>query len=90
MYLISKQLINKGYHRSDSSASYLYLHLEFDSEGWLRSNLYETRDDFNFLIVNFPFLCSNIPAAPAYGVYISQLIRYSRAPIGNSVIEGCS
>jgi hypothetical protein len=29
--------------------------------------------------VNFPFICSNIPAAPAYGVYISQLIRYSRA-----------
>ena len=32
--------------------------------------------DFNFPIVNFPFICSNIPAAP---VYISQLIRYSRA-----------
>jgi hypothetical protein len=29
--------------------------------------------------VNFPFICSNIQAAPAYGVYISQLIRYSRA-----------
>jgi hypothetical protein len=29
--------------------------------------------------VNFPFICSNIPAAPAYGVYISQLIQYSRA-----------
>ena len=28
---------------------------------------------------NFPFICSTIPAAPAYGVYISQLIRYSRA-----------
>ena len=28
-------------------------------------------------IVNFPFLCSNIP--PDYGVYISQLIRYTRA-----------
>jgi hypothetical protein len=28
--------------------------------------------------VNFPFICSNIPAAPAYWVYISQLIRYSR------------
>jgi hypothetical protein len=24
------------------------------------------------------YVCSNIPAAPAYGVYISQLIRYSR------------
>ena len=29
--------------------------------------------------MNFPFICSNIPAAPAYGVYISQLIRYPRA-----------
>ena len=29
--------------------------------------------------MNFPFIGSNIPAAPAYGVYISQLIRYSRA-----------
>ena len=36
---------------------------------------------FNLSIVNFPFICSNIPAAPAYGVhvYISRLIRYSRA-----------
>ena len=25
------------------------------------------------------FICINTPAAPAYGVYISQLIRYSRA-----------
>jgi hypothetical protein len=24
-------------------------------------------------------MCSNIPAPPAYGVYISQLIRYARA-----------
>jgi len=39
---------------------------------------YDKRDDFNFPIVNFPFICNNIPAAPAYGVYISQLIRYSR------------
>ena len=29
--------------------------------------------------MNFPFICSNIPAAPAYGVYITKLIRYSRA-----------
>ena len=33
----------------------------------------------NFPIVNYPFICSNIPAAPTYGIYISQLIRYSRA-----------
>ena len=63
------------------SASYLDLHLEIDNEGRLRTKLYDKRDDFNFPIVNFPFICSNIPAAPAYGVYISQLIRYSRACI---------
>ena len=40
---------------------------------------YDRRDYFNFPIVNFPFICSNIPAAPAYRLYISQLIRYSRA-----------
>ena len=43
------------------------------------SKLYDKRDDFSFPIVNFPFLCSNIPAAPAYGLYLSQLLRYSRA-----------
>ena len=63
---------------TNTSASYHNLHLEIDSEGRLRTKLYDKRDDFNFPIVNFPFICSNIPAAPAYGVYISQLIRYSK------------
>jgi hypothetical protein len=26
-------------------------------------------------------MCSNIPASPAYGVYISQLIRYMQGPV---------
>ena len=34
------------------------------------------RDDFNFPIVNVPFISSNIPAASVYAVYISQLIWY--------------
>ena len=46
----------------------------------LWTKLHDKRDDFNFPIVNFPFICSNIPAAPAYGVYyISRSIRYFRA-----------
>ena len=53
---------------TDRSDPYPDIHIENDK-----------RDDFNFPIVNFPFICSNIPAAPAYGVYISQMIRYSRA-----------
>ena len=37
-------------------ASYLALHLEIDNEGRIRTKLYDHRDDFNFLIVNFPFI----------------------------------
>ena len=58
------------------SVSYIDLHLEIDNEGRIRTKLY---DYFNCSIVNSPFICSNIPAPLAYGVYISQLIRYFRA-----------
>jgi hypothetical protein len=40
---------------ADRSTSYLDLHLEIDSEGRLRTKLYDKRDDLNFPIVNFPF-----------------------------------
>jgi hypothetical protein len=49
-------------------ASYFDIHLEIDSEGRLRTKLYDKRDNFNFPVVNFPFMCSNIPAATAYGM----------------------
>ena len=60
------------------STSYLDLHLKIYSQCRLRTKLYDKGDDFYFTIVNFPFICSNIPATLSYGVYISQLIRYSR------------
>ena len=37
--------------------------------------VYDIRDDFDFDIVNFPFLDRDV----TYGVYISQLIRFARA-----------
>ena len=64
---------------SNTSASYSDLLLSIESDGQLRTSLYDKRDDFNFHITNFPFLSSNIPSSPAYGVFISQLIRYARA-----------
>ena len=56
------------------SASYFNLHLEIDNGGRLKTKIY----DFTFPIINFPFISSNIPASPAYEIYISQLIRHSR------------
>ena len=63
---------------SDHLADYLDLTFIIDSGGKLSTRLYDKRDDFDFHIVNFPFLSSNIPSGPSYGVYISQLIRYAR------------
>jgi hypothetical protein len=62
-----------------SSASFLDLCFELDDSGQLSTKIYDKRNDFNLKIINFPNMCSNIPASPAYDVYISQLIRYTRA-----------
>ena len=48
------------------------------SDGFVSSKIYDKRDDFDFDIVNFPFLDGDVPRATSYGVYISQLIRFAR------------
>ena len=51
------------------------LDLDFSiTNGIVSSKIY----DFNFLIVNFPFLDGDVPSSPFYCVYISQLIRFAR------------
>ena len=49
------------------------------------SKIYDKRDDFDFDIVNFPFLDGDVPRRASYGVYISQLIRFAR--VCNHVID---
>ena len=49
------------------------------SNGTVSTKIYDKRDDFDFGIVNFPFLDGDVPRCTSYGVYISQLIRFARA-----------
>ena len=72
------QLTVEKANTSDDLASYLDLTFIIESNNRLYTKLYDKCDDFDFHIVNFPFLLSNIPSSPSYGVYISQLIRYAR------------
>ena len=72
------QLTVEKANKSDHLADYLDLTFIIDSGGKLSTRLYDKRDDFDFHIVNFPYLSSNIPSGPSYGVNISQLIRYAR------------
>ena len=76
-FIYPRELEIKETTETAASSSYLDFYLYIDN-GKLTTKLYDKRDDFNFPIVNFPFLSSNIPSAPAYVVYVSQLIRYAR------------
>jgi hypothetical protein len=81
--IYTNELEIKDTTKSDRSVSYLKIFYLIsghfiDSNGRLPTTLHDKRDDFDFAIVNFPFPCSNIPVLPAYGMYISHLIRYTR------------
>ena len=58
---------------SDAEASFLDLYLSI-LDGFMKIKIYNKRDDFDFDIVNFSFLDSDVPRSASYGVYISQLI----------------
>jgi len=62
---------------SDTHVSFLDLDIHI-LDGIIITKIYDKRDDYNFEIINFPSLDSDIPRRPSYGVYISQLIRYAR------------
>ena len=69
--------LNKAnsYH---TEAPFLDLNLSISNDT-VSTKIYDKRDDFDFDIVNFPFLDGDVPRHTSYGVYISQLIHYSRA-----------
>ena len=72
----SELQLNKA-NSSDTEAPFLDLNLSI-TNGIVSSKIYDKRDDFNFAIVNFPFLDGDVPRSPSYGVYISHLIRFAR------------
>ena len=62
---------------SDTEAPCLDLHLSC-SNGFVSSKIDDQRDDFDFDIVNFPFLDGDVPRSTSYGINNSQLIRFAR------------
>ena len=54
------------------------MHLSISND-IVSTKFYDKRDDFDFEIVNFPFLDSDVPRSTSYGVYISQVILFARA-----------
>ena len=71
------QLELKRTTETESRLSYLDIELTIADRKFTTA-VFDKRDGFDFHIVNFPHLDSNIPSKPAYGVYISQLVRIGR------------
>ena len=57
----SELQLNKA-NSADTEAPFLDLHLTI-SDGFVFSNIYDKRDDFDFDIANFPFLDGDLPRA---------------------------
>ena len=54
------------------------MHLSISND-IVSTEIYDKRDDFDFKIVNFPFLDGDVPRSTSYGVYICQLICFARS-----------
>ncbi len=74
-----RELELKATTETKNSCSYLDLFLFRGDNDKLKSKIYDKWDEFSFHIVNYPFLDSNIPNRPAYGVYVSRLVCFARA-----------
>ena len=73
----SELKLNKA-DASYTKAAFLDLHLSISND-IVSAKIYDKRDEFDFEIVNFPFLNGDVSRSTSYGVYISQLIRFARA-----------
>ena len=73
----SELQLNKA-NTSDTEAAFLDLHSSISND-IVSTKIYDKRDDFDFEIVNFPFLDGDVPRSTSYGVYVSQLIPFARA-----------
>ena len=63
---------------SDTETRFLDLNLCI-SNGTVSTKLNDKQDDFDFDIVNFPFLGGDVTRRTSYGVCISQLVGFARA-----------
>ena len=48
------------------------------SDCFVKAKIYDKPDNFDFDIVNFPFLDGDVPRSTSNGVYIYQLIPFAR------------
>ena len=66
------ELTLKKTTESNSRISYLDISISICNNKYVTEpEVYDKRENFNFNIVNYPYMCSNIPAKATYGVCVT-------------------
>ena len=63
--------LNNKANTTYTESPFFDLHLSI-ANGFIFSKIYDKRDDFDFDIVNFPFLDGDVPRRASHGVYKIQ------------------
>ena len=72
-----KEMVIKNTNVYANKVTYLDLDITINNNIYTYK-LYDKRNDFSFPIIKYPDLAGNIPINPAFGVFTSQLIRFSK------------
>ena len=81
-----QEMILKNTNITENVVNYLDLNISINDNKYLYQK-YDKTMDYNFQVIKYPNLSSNIPIKPAYGVFISQLVRLAQI---NDNIDGFS
>ena len=79
-----REMILKNTNISENVVNYLDLNISINDNKYFYQK-YDKTMDYNFKVIKYPNLSSNIPIKPAYGVFISQLVRFTHI---NQNIDG--
>lgn len=69
-------ILNRADEPTDSKVAFLDLHIR--RTGKLRIDLYDKTRDFNFSVVKFADITSNVPRNSTYQIFYGQLVRIAR------------
>ena len=86
-----KEMVIKNTNISPTKVTYLDMEIIVEDNKYVFKS-FDKRKEFNFPSIKYPNLNGNIPVDPAYGVFMSQLIRFCAINIKledfkNDVIE---
>ena len=83
----SELQLNKA-NTFNTKAAFLDLHLSISND-IVSTKINDKRDEFDFEIVNFPFLDGDVPRSTSYGVVSSVSLSLSHWYPGSGVVHDC-